>query len=405
VTEPLRIGIVGVGSRGCHFVRHIATMPHLAQVVALCDRYRPRATEARDRWAPGAAVCTAIDDLVADDAVEAVMALTVDAAHPEVCLPALAAGKHVFCDKPMALALDDCDAVVRAAAEAPGVFYLGFNLRHSPVYRTAHELVARGDLGTVLTIEACEWYYGGRTYFRRWHRLRSAGGGLWLTKASHDFDLLNWFAGGRPTRVYAEASLSHYRARPEAGQRCSDCSVAETCPDFWDLGAAMAQDDPGVRLLHRPADAPPPDLCFYNSEKDTFDNAQAMVAFDNDVRASLTVNVVASRSTRRLAVLGTKGSLEADTSRAEVLFTERHTGRQSRWDLSAAVRGGHGGADPRLFADFLAVCRSGGTPVTGAEEGRLAVQVGLAARHSADTGQPVEIPRPSDANEHASKTR
>jgi len=390
-SDPLRVGIVGLGSRGCYFADLTRAMPHRARVTALHDAYPPRAEAARDRYASEATVHDSIGALVNDPAVEAVIALTVDAAHPDVCIPALEAGKHVFCDKPMAITNEACDAVAAAARNAAGVFFLGFNLRHSPVYETAHELVARGDLGTVMTIEACEWYYGGRSYFRRWHRLRGTGGGLWLTKASHDFDLLNWFAGGRPVRVFASASLSHYRPKPEAGERCSDCPIADSCPDYWDVAPLLAHDPPDIRLTRRPPDAPPPDLCLYNSDKETFDNAQALVEYDNDVRASLTVNVVASRSTRKMSVLGTKGSLELDLTKSLVVFTERHTNRQSVWDVSHATRGGHGGADPRQWDDFLEVCRTGRSPRTGVEEGRLAVRVGLAARESADTGRPVSL--------------
>ena len=91
------------------------------------------------------------------------------------------------------------------------------NLRHAPVYETLHEMVSDGRLGKVLTIEAGEHYYGGRTFFRRWNRLRRYGGGLWVTKGCHDFDLLNWFAGGSPVRVFATSNLSHYKPVPGAG--------------------------------------------------------------------------------------------------------------------------------------------------------------------------------------------
>ena len=74
-----------------------------------------------------------------------------------------------------------------------------------------------GKLGKLLTIEANEYYFGGRSYFRRWNRLREFGGGLWITKACHDFDLINWFAGGKPRRVFAMSNLSYYKPMDGAG--------------------------------------------------------------------------------------------------------------------------------------------------------------------------------------------
>ena len=139
--------------------------------------------------------------------------------HAGPVLAALDNGKYVYTEKPLSITLEDCLAIVRADRAAGGRVAVGFNLRLCPfLHRCLHEEVAIGKLGRILTIQADEFYYGGKTYFRRWNRLRRCGGGLWITKASHDLDLLYWMAGSLPVSVSALAHLTHYVPKPGAGE-------------------------------------------------------------------------------------------------------------------------------------------------------------------------------------------
>jgi len=385
------VAVVGASARSTMLFDYLKRHPDAGSVTGAYDPVPRRCGFLIDHYeVPGARVYDSLEAAVGDDRAQAVFVAPWDAAHAECSLAALRAGKHVFCEKPLATTLADCDAVVAAAAEAPGTFYLGMNLRHSPVHETVHDLVAAGRAGRLTTIEAGEHYGGGRTYFRRWNRLRKYGGGLWITKACHDFDVLNWLAGAAPARVFACSSLSHYRPRADAADYCRDCALAATCPD------AYARDGPGAvwRELWDGMEAVTGerrDLCLWNSEKDTFDNGIAVVDYANDVRATYTVNVLSGRDTRELTVVGTEGTIRADMAAGAVTFHPRHGGPAETLDVTERMRSGHGGADAGIMADFFDGLRTGRAPRSGPAEGRASVRVGLAARESCDTGRVVEL--------------
>ena len=393
--DRLGIAIVGASMRSSMMATYLNEYPEQGYVTGYYDLIPQRAELLIDKHElKDTVIYPSLKAAVTDPKVSAVFIGTSDSAHRRPVVEALKAGKHVFCEKPMAITLRDCDAIMAAATAAHSVFYLGMNLRHGPVHEKLHEIMTSGELGRILTIEANEYYVGGRTYFRRWNRLRKFGGGLWITKACHDFDLLNWMAGADPQTVYATASLSHYRPRADAAQQCRHCKLQFSCPDYYDiLNLPKPHDDlmRGLRLIAEEHGEEPGDLCLFNAEKDTFDNGIAVVTYANDIRATYTVNVLTARSTRQMRVVGTEGMIEADMSDGKILVTERHTGRQWHYDMRGLMASGHGGADDRLVKDFIHTVHTGKKPRTGWAEGKRAIEVALAAQQSMETGQVVRF--------------
>lgn len=391
MNEAFGVGIVGASMRSTAVLDFLQKHPEMGRVLGFYDPVPERAQCLVRHFAlERAHVYPSLEALVSDARVDVVFVMSRDDTHAEGACAALAAGKHVYCEKPLAITREGCEAIRDAARGARGIFYLGMNMRHSPVYEAAHRAVEQGRLGRILTIEADEHYDGGRTYFRRWNRLRRYGGGLWITKSCHDFDVLHWLAGAPPRRVFATAALRHYRPRPEAGTHCRACPIASTCPDsyeripfppLWDELARLTEVRTGI----------PRDLCLFNSDKDTFDHGIAVIEYANGVRACYTLCVVTALTTRRLLVAGTEATLEADTAKRVVRITSRHSGTVEVVDVSDQSKGSHGGADERILMDFFDCCRTGRRPRTGAEEGWMSVRVGLAATRSSDTGLPVDL--------------
>lgn len=273
---------------------------------------------------------------------------------------------------------------------------VGFNLRFAPLYRQLRQMIREGAIGRLLTIQADEFYYGGRTYFRRWNRLRQYGGGLWITKASHDFDLLYWLSDALPQKVFASARLTHYVPKPEAGMVCHDCQIEPECADSH---LKIIQSRPRVRPLASLSTdtGVAPDLCLFNSDKDTFDHGVAQVEFENDVLAVYTLNVVAPFTDRRIRIGGTEGTLQGSLNAPEVLYWRRHqdmTPDQAQRISLVSDKGegsGHGGGDGFILDDFAAFARGEPSHKIGPYEASLAVAMGLAATRSSDTGHRVEL--------------
>ncbi len=394
--SKLNIAVIGASKRSAIIFEYFKKYPGEGKVVGVFDIIPAVSQKLIEQHnVPETRVYSSLAEAVEDTNVDAVFIGTPDNEHVLPVVAALQAGKHVYIEKPMAITLEDCDAIINVAKESTQIFYLGMNLRHSPVHEKMHQILDSGKLGKLLTIEANEYYHGGRTYFRRWNRLREFGGGLWVTKACHDFDLLNWFSGGHPERVYATSSLSYYKPKLNAATHCRICPLKDECKDFYDINNPKASDwtdefEELGRLVEEVSDEPQ-DLCLFNSDKDTFDNGIAVVDYDNDVRATYTVNVVSARSTRQLRLMGTAGSAEGDMDSGIVTFWTRYSDEKTVYDLKSKMVSGHGGADDQILADFVECCRTGKSPRSSWAEGRRSLEVALAARESCDTHSVVNL--------------
>ena len=392
--DRIRIVIAGcAGGRGSWFTSQVAGHPDFS-LVGLVDRLPEAAgVLAAELGLKRPQIHRSIEEALGAIACDAVLVATPDGEHASTAIPALVAGKHVYVEKPLATTMEDCLRMAAVDEEAGGKTMVGFNLRFAPFYRRMRELSRDGHVGQILTIQADEFYYGGRTYFRRWNRLRSVGGGLWITKACHDFDILSWIAGELPTRVAAQAALTHYVPRSDAAMRCSRCPIERKCPDS--ALPALEKQPEFWGKIHDIREAsghwPPRDLCLYNSDKDTFDHGIAQVTFGEEIASVYTLNVVAAFTDRSLTVAGTQGTIRGSLASPSIQFWKRHREGEAPESIPAiespsAATGGHGGGDARLLSEFAAFVRGEPSVAVSPLEASVAVAIGLAATASSDSG-------------------
>ena len=148
----IRVGIIGCGKIAQ--VRHLpeyAANPN-AQVVAYHDKNRARAEEMAAQY--GGVVCDSYFDLLNRDDVDAVSICVENRSHAEISTAALYAGKHVLCEKPMAVTLAECESMVAAAERNGRHLMVGHNMRFDPVHRRAKQLLDSGVIGDVITFRA-----------------------------------------------------------------------------------------------------------------------------------------------------------------------------------------------------------------------------------------------------------
>ncbi len=160
------------------------------------------------------------NDLLADPRVDVVMIGLPHFLHTEITLAACAARKHIFLEKPMAMTVADCDAIVAAAEEA-GVKLLVAHTEHFvPAGLAARQLIEDGELGTV--VFATDTWYRTFDLANRppWFLNRAEGGGMWYMNGVHMLDRLTWLIGSQITAVRAWVS------NPMVGQNTDDTGLA-----------------------------------------------------------------------------------------------------------------------------------------------------------------------------------
>ncbi len=191
VSRPVRVAVVGAGYWGINHVRSFARLPG-CELYAVCDpdeKSRRRAAE----LAPGARLCTDYPGLLADPAVDAVVLATPAVMHASQASAALAAGKHVLCEKPMALTATDAEALCQQAEHSGCVFLVGhLMLYHAAVLRL-RQMILAGDIGEIYYLYAQRVNLG---------RLRTDENAMW-SLSPHDVSMILYLLDQMPVTVAA----------------------------------------------------------------------------------------------------------------------------------------------------------------------------------------------------------
>jgi predicted dehydrogenase len=429
-----RYAIVGTGSRAEMFARALVLdNARSAQLVALADT-NPHRMAAHNAWlqqlgaepVPSypAAEFTA---MLSKERVDTVLVTTVDRTHDEYIVAALDAGCDVVTEKPMTTDAARCRRILAAVERTGRQVSVAFNYRYNPLHEEVKRLLAAGEIGTVGSVHF-EWLLDvrhGADYFRRWHREKANSGGLMVHKASHHFDLVNWWLDAAPVEVYARGRLFFYG---DAGagaaegyardyHRAHGAPAADGDPFALDLAG-----QPKLRALYLDAEA----ADGYHRDQNVFapgvtieDDMSVLASYStgatmtyhltayapwegyrvmfNGSRGRLELAVVESTFVSPAAAKAVKGAAALHGAEAAAEEGSARVTVHPYWQpprevpVAGYTRAGHGGADVRMTGVlFGGVTDPMGRGAT-ARDGALALLTGLAANESFATGRPVRV--------------
>lgn len=208
----LNIGLVGAGRMGVAYARYLATRVPGATLYAVSD-VRIEAAEAACRESGASKAYADFGDLVNDRAVDAVVVMTPTKLHKAVVIAAAAAGKPIFCEKPLSLALDDAQEMKAAVAQSGGFFQLGFMRRFDAGYAAAKKKIDAGVIGRPCVFKSTskDKQRPNLEYLRP-----ENSGGLFIDMGIHDFDLARWFIG-EVASVYSTGGVLAYPEMEDIG--------------------------------------------------------------------------------------------------------------------------------------------------------------------------------------------
>lgn len=401
-TAKTRIAMVGTGVRGIGMWGNPVIKEFADQVefVALCDINPGRVQTARSKMGLSCPTYTDFDKMLRDTKPQKLLVMSVDGFHHEHIIKGLEAGADVITEKPMTIDEEKVEAIVQAEKRSGKKVTVTFNYRYSPHRQKIYELLRNNAIGKITSVDF-HWYldvYHGADYFRRWHRLRKHSGSLLVHKASHHFDLLNWWINSDPATVTAFGALDFYgKNNPFRHTHCRPCPHKANCKFYKDITKDKTLMD--LYAANEQYDGYHRDGCVWREDIDIFDKMAVQIQYANKVQVSYSLTAYSPYEGYRIAFNGTKGRLEAwikenqpwkEEERMDEIWLTSNFGQREIIKLSN-TEAGHGGGDTRLRKQ---VFNPGSDPfrqAAGSRDGAMAVLIGIAARNSIDTGKMVKI--------------
>ncbi len=357
--------------------------------------------------------------------VDALIVTSVDRTHHRYIIGGLEHGCRVITEKPLTTDAAKCQAILDATRRTGQRVSVAFNYRYSPRNSMVKRLLAEGAIGRVLSVHF-EWLLDtrhGADYFRRWHRDKRNSGGLMVHKASHHWDLVNWWLDSRPETVFGMGRLAFYgrenaeeRGVARFYERVHGSEVARNDPFALDITS-----HPKLRGLYLEAEAEDGylrDQSVFGNNISIEDDMAVLVSYASGATLSYHLTAYSPWEGYRVMFNGTKGRLELDVAERSYVSGSRddlnQPGRRDNagpadaartsllvrplWEPPHSVEvseegAGHGGGDVRMLASLLGPGQDDDPLGLASDhvDGALAVLPGIAANRSFATGQPVAI--------------
>jgi len=400
---PMRVALVGTGIRGTTMWGRsvVQDYPEEVQFVGLCDINPGRLAFGKEYIGADCPTFTDFDRMLRETRPDALIVTTMDSTHNTFIIKGMEAGCDIITEKPMTTDEVKCQAILDAKARTGRNIIVTFNYRYSPHRQKMKELLMNERIGRVTSVDF-HWYldvYHGADYFRRWHGKERFSGSLFVHKACHHYDLLNWWLDSDPEEVFAFADLEYYgRNNRFRYTNCRGCPFKTDCKHFWDI----TKDEQLTRLYvdNEQYDGYLRDGCVWSEEIDIYDKMAAQIKYANGVQVSYSCTTYSPYEGYRIAFNGTKGRLESWVKERQPWEVEdyeeiRVTDNFGETELIQIPHGGggHGGGDTRL-RDRIFKDPTMADPfqqAAGVRDGAMAVLLGFAARNSVKSGAPVKV--------------
>lgn len=378
VSEPLRIGVVGLGMRS-QLAQHVESEQNRAVLVGACDPDPSAALRVEQLLAKTPEQCPVFGSLreLIESGIGAAFITSPDDTHEAAAVELLEAGIPVYLEKPLATTIEGSTRILTTAHQSRTKLYVGHNMRHMSFVRQLRQLILDGAIGTVQTIW-CRHFVGngGDYYFKDWHADRRHSNGLLLQKAAHDIDVMHWLAGSEATEVVGMGDLMLYgRNRSRSGQ------AGSLMQDWFSLENWPPESQTGL-----------------NPVIDVEDVSMLMMRMRSGTLASYQQCHFSPDYWRNYTVIGSRGRLEnfGDGEGGVIRLWNRRSFHNADGDEQFPILGdrdGHDDADALTVAEFLRFVRTGAPTDTSPVSAWYAVVSGIQATESLRDGStPRHVP-------------
>ncbi len=384
--KKISLVIAGLGGRG-HDIYSKYALEHTedAEVVAIADPRPDRLKIAQKEWnLPEERCYTSAEDLFAQGQIaDAAVIATQDQQHVAHAEAALKAGYHLLLEKPVAVDIEGCLAVLQMARQYKRHVVVCHVLRYTPFYNTIKRFIEDGKIGDVVTIQAMEqvgYWHHAHSYVRgNWRRCDESSPMI-LAKCCHDMDILIWLTGKRAQSVssYGNNYLFNAAHAPEgAAERCFECSVRDNCPYDavryylesprtsvragrvnWPIN--VLDPNPTPETIEKALRTGPYGRCVFHCDNDVVDHQVVNIELEDGVTINFTMSAFTESCYRTIKVMGTRGCIEGNMDESKLIWHD-FFGHHEELDLQVTdgSMAGHGGGDAVMMKQFIELLASG----------------------------------------------
>ncbi|GEO25358.1 dehydrogenase [Alicyclobacillus acidoterrestris] len=423
MTTKTKYAQVGVGGRAEFYYSALAKQfGQTSELVAFCDINQTRMNYANrllveryDYHAIPTYKSEKFDEMIENERPDVVIVTSVDRTHHKYIIRAMELGCDVISEKPLTVDEIKCQEILDAVKRTGRKLRVTFNYRYAPHNTKIRELIMRDTIGQVNSVHF-EWLLNtqhGADYFRRWHRDKRNSGGLLVHKATHHFDLVNFWLGSQPQTVFAMGDLMFYgrenaekRGVTTFYQRAHGSAYAKTDPFALHL-----EENPHLKNMYLDAeheDGYQRDLSVFGDGISAEDTMGVMVRYKNNAIMTYSLNAYLPWEGFNVAFNGTKGRLEMKVVEQSYVNSGGDKALEGavqgvtitvfpQFDVPYVVdidegKGGHGGGDPVLLNDLFGEANEDPFHRAASHlDGAMSILTGIAGNISIKTGLPVRV--------------
>ena len=383
MSKKMTVAILGLGSRGLQVYGEIVkNYDSIMEVTAVADLLPERLANAKKLFNLNEDACFSdADELLSrEQLADAVFICTQDRDHVPQAKKALKKGYNILLEKPVSPSVRECAELLNEAKKYDRKVCVCHVLRYTPFYSTLKKMLAQGDIGKIINIQAREdvgFFHQAHSFVRGNWRNSEETSPMILAKCCHDMDLLVWLSDSSCRQVSSFGNLTWFKeenAPKGAARRCLDgCPVKDTCP--YDAEKIyISNPDTGVRYkngwpantfavppteenVRKELKAGPYGRCVYYCDNNVVDHQVVNLQMENDITVTFSMCAFSAKCSRMIKVMGTLGEIEGSIDENKIYYTP--FGQETQViDLTSFTDdfSGHGGGDVRMvkqFADYV----------------------------------------------------
>lgn len=400
--KKLKVALVGTGVRGCSTWGRtlIKKYNDVLEMVGLCDINPKRMEYAKSYMGATCPTYINFEKMIKETSPDTVIVTTTDCFHAKYICLAMKLGCDVITEKPLATDEKMAQDILDTEKKTGKKLIVTFNYRYSPEAVKIKEILMSREIGEITSVDFNYYLdvYHGASYFRRWHGFKQFSGSLLVHKATHHFDLMNWWLAAEPVEVNAYGELRKYGYNGSIrSARCMTCPHKDTCEFFWDI--TKNEHYMNLYVKAESEDRYLRDACVFRKKINIWDTMNLQVQYHNHVTMSYSLNAFMPYEGYFVGFNGTKGRLDARVYHNQPWkvqnmadFRITHSFKKSRTFGLRSGGSGHWGAD-QIMQDQI--FRKPGPDLlgqgAGSREGALSILIGIAARRSIEQERPFKI--------------